>query len=101
MRRQDRLANIVIVGNHGATIFKLHWPVIESHQIGTAALRIEAVTGAATQRHEKLLSRFRQGSSRSTAQPLLVLSRLHDNDRSDHSRVRGPAILGAEQVVGA
>ena len=98
---EDGFANIIFVGDHGASVFEQHRLAEDSLQVRTAALRVGAMAGDAAEFGKDFFSRGGERAGRASAHPGLVLRGLHHDDGADHAGVLRAAIFGAEQVIGA
>src|SRR5437016_11854381 len=68
--------------------------------VRSTALHIKPVAGRTSKLLEQGLTVLGQRArNRATRHPGLVVSRFHDYDFADHSRVHGTAVLGAEKMV--
>src|SRR5581483_1947034 len=99
---EDGFANVVVVRANGLAVVEQHGLTVEANEVRTASLGVEAMTGGAAELLKELLPDGGEGSLRCAAgEPALILGRLHHYDFTDHSRMQGAAVLGAEQVIAA
>ncbi len=97
---ENGFANVIFVGGHGASVFQLHGLAENSLQVRTAALRVGAMAGDATEFGENFFAGHGERAGCAAAHPGFELCGFHDHDGANHAGMLRAAVLRAEQVVG-
>src|SRR5450631_3093346 len=99
-RTHYRFPNIVLVRDDGTAVLQSHGVTVHANERRPTALTFKLMAGGTSELRELALSSGCERSESSAARhPRLVVGRIHHHDLSDHSRVHGAAVFGAEQMI--